>query len=158
MANLNKNDCLLASTNVKNFIEKEGRLPNYVTITGKKYSMEQYMYISSQFIPAEGVAGSKAVFIDFKKVKVDTPKITPIKANIDKTTFYDMNMRVANYFIKNNKAPSYVASKYGNVQYQAHIYANAKILNYYRVNKVMPNFVSLDIGKNSKILSYLPKY
>jgi hypothetical protein len=149
---------LEASTNVKNFIENEGQLPNYVTISEKKYSMQQYMYISSKFIAAESIAGTKATTTDFKEVKVDTPKITPIKADIDKVTYYDMNVRVTNFFDNNNKAPSFVSSKYGNVQFQAHIYSNAKILNYYRVNNVMPNYVSLNLAENNRILTYLPKY
>ena len=155
--NLNTNDCLQASTNVKNFVEKNGQLPNYVTISGNKYSMEEYMYISSNFILDICLSGSKAIASDYIKFKVDKPTVTPIKANIDKSTFCDMNKRVADYFIKNNKAPSYVSSKYGNVQFQAHIYANAKILDFYKKNKVLPKYVSLNLDKNSKILTYLPK-
>jgi len=156
--NLSTNDCLQASTNVKNFVEKNGQLPNYVTISGKKYSMEQYMYISSNIIASYSIGSLKHNTPDFKKVTVDTPKIAPIKADIDKNTFYDMNRRVSVYFKENNKAPSYVSSKYGNVQFQAHIYANAKILDFYKKNKLMPNYVSLNLDKNSRILTYLPEY
>jgi len=158
MDTLKITDCLLASTNVKNFTEKNERLPNYVTIAGKNYSMEQYMYISSNLLLAISIAGFNSVASVIKKVKVDTPKITPIKANIDKITFFDMNERVYRFFMENNKAPSYVSSKYGDVQYQAYIYSNSKILNYYRVHKVIPNYVSLNLSKNSRILTYLPKY
>jgi len=158
MDTLKLDDCLQASTNVKNFIEKNNQLPNYVTIAGKNYSMEQYMYISSNLLLAIRVAGSKSVASVINKVKVDKPKITPIKANIDKKTFFEMNEKVYQFFMKNNKAPSQVASKYGNVQYQAYIYSNSKILNYYRVHKSIPDYVSLNLAKNSKILTYLPKH
>jgi hypothetical protein len=119
--------------------------------------MEEYMYMSSDFIFAICLYGLKAVVSDYLKFKVDKPTVTPIKANIDKSTFCDMNKRVADYFIENDKTPSYVSSKYGNVQFQAHIYANAKILDFYKKNKVLPNYVSLNLDKNSKILTYLPK-
>jgi len=162
--NLKTSECLEASTFVKNFVDKEGTLPNYVMIWGEEYSMEEYMYISSNMIAAE----SKSALKDFtpalkrvedgKHVLVDKPVITPINANIDKNTFYDMNQRVANYFVNNNKAPSYVSSKYGNVQFQAHIYANSKILDFYKKNKVMPNYVSLNLTKNSELLNYMPEY
>jgi len=151
-------DVLKASTNVKDYVEKNGQLPNYVTITGKKYNMEQYIYINSKLIVGECIGGKKAVTTDFKKHNINKPKITPIKANIDKKTFYDMNGRVTNYMDKNGKAPSHVTSKYGDVQFQAHIYSNAKILDYYKKNKVMPNYVSLNLPKNSKLLNYMPKY
>jgi hypothetical protein len=156
MGLLNTKDCLQSSTNVKNFIEKEGRLPNYVTISGDKYSIVDYMYISSNFISDMCLYG-KANASVFMKMGVDTPKIIPIKANIDKATFCDMNKRVADYFNNKERAPSYVSSKYGNVQFQAHIYANAKILDFYKKNKALPNHVSLNLDKNSKILTYLPK-
>jgi len=157
MDTLNTNDCLQSSTDLKNFIEREGQLPNYVKISESIYLMEEYMYISSRFIFAICLAGSNAIASDFKRVGVDNPKITPIKANIDKATFCDMNNRVADYFIQNDRAPSYVSSEYGNVQFQAHIYANAKILDFYKKNKVLPNYVSLNLDANSKILTYLPK-
>ena len=156
MSTLNTGDCLGSSARVKNFIEKGGRLPNYIEISDKRYSMEEYLYISSRLIAAICKVGSKAIASDYKKVKVDTPKIIPIKANIDKNTYCDMNKRVADYIIKNDKAPSYVSSKYGNVQYQAHIYSNSKILSYYMYNNILPNYVSLNLDKNSKILTYLP--
>jgi len=155
---LNTKDVLQASTNVKAFVEKESQLPNYITITDKKYNMEQYIFISSKLIFSESIGGSKAVTSDFKKHNISKPGITPIKANIDKQTFYTMNRNVVAYMDKNGKAPLYVASKYGNVQFQAHIYSNAKILDYYKKNKIMPNYVSLDLTKNSKLLNYLPKY
>ena len=155
---LKTNDVLQSSTNIKVFVEKNGQLPNYVTISGKKYNMEQYMFISSQLIAGEGIASNKAVASDFKKHNISKPKIIPIKANIDKITFYDMNLRVVDYMNNNGKAPAHVTSKYGDVQFQAHIYANAKILDYYKKNKIMPNYVSLNLSKNSKLLNYMPKY
>jgi hypothetical protein len=157
-ANINTDEVLKSSTNVKNFVEKNGQLPNFVTIAGKKYSMEQYMYISSNVIAAESLGGLKDSTPDFKKVKVDKPKIIPINANIYKQGYYDMNRRVANFFTKNNKAPSTVGYCCGTVQYQAHIYANAKILDWYRKNGEMPNYVSLNLNKNSKLLTYIPRY
>ena len=155
---LKTSDVLQSSTNIKVFVENNGQLPNYVTITGKKYNMEQYIFISSQLIAGEGIAGNNAVASDFKKHNINKPKIIPIKADIDKKTFYDMNMRVVDYMDKKGKAPAYVTSKYGDVQFQAHIYSNTKILDYYKKNKVMPNYVSLNLTKNSKLLNYMPKY
>jgi hypothetical protein len=117
------------------------------------------MYISSRFIIDICLHESKAEASDYdNEINVDTPKITPINADIDKSTYCDMNKRVVDYIINNNKAPSYVTSKYGNVQFQAHIYSNSKILNYYRDNDVLPNYVSLNLDKNNKILTYLPKF
>jgi len=159
MSNFKNTDVLIASTNVKNFTEKEGQLPNFVTISGKKYSMEQYMFVSSDLVRIIREGGSHHDLGSWiEKFKVDKPKVQAIKADIDKKTYYDMNDRVYSFFMKNRKAPSSVSSKYGNVQYQAYIYSNAKILNYYRVHKIMPNYVSLNLAKNSKILNYLPKY
>ena len=149
---------LESSTNIKVFVEKNNQLPNYVTIDGIKYNMEQYMYISSRLMIQVILDADSFITCDFKKHNIDKPKIIPIMDNIDKQTFYDMNKRVVNYMNKNEKAPLYVASKYGDVQFQAYIYANAKILNYYRNYGIMPNYVSLNLYKNNTLLNYMPKY
>ena len=151
-------DVLQSSTSIKDYVEKNGQLPSYVTITGKKYNMEQYIYISSKLIIGEAIGGKKAVTTDFKKHNISKPKIIPIKADIDKKTFYDMDKRVTDYMDKNGKAPAYISSKYGDVQFQANIYSNTKILDYYKKNNVMPNYVSLNLSKTSKLLNYMPKY
>ena len=153
------NDVLQSSTSIKSYVEKNGQLPNYVIITGKKYNMEQYMYISSKFITTEGLGSLKwAYTTDFKKHNISKPKIIPIKADIDKQTFHDMGRRVTDYMDKNGKAPLYVSSKYGDVQFQAYVYSNSKILDYCKKNNVMPNYVSLNLSKTSKLLNYMPQY
>lgn len=156
---------LTASSNIKSFVENNGRLPNYVTIEDQKYSMDHYLYMSSSIIASEGIGTLNRLTLEkdpkyyVNAVKQsDKPVPRTIKADIDKKTFYDMAGRTSNYITKNKKAPSFVSSKYGDVQFQSTVYAWAKILDYYKKNKVMPNYVSLNVAKTSELANYVPVF
>ena len=153
---------LTASTNIKLFVEKNGQLPNFVVMGNKKYSMEQYLYASSNYIfSAQIGALNKAYLYDDEKQKVKkSSKPTPrtIKANIDMQTYSNMALRTANFISRNEKAPSVISSKYGDLQFQTAVYGFAKVLDYYKKNKVMPKYVSLNVAKTSKLAKNMPNF
>ena len=177
---LKKADSILtASSNIKAFVEKNGQLPNYITIENKKYSMDQYLYISSYSISSErgmhplnsdgSVQLSSYTFSTWMKhdilcygkneiKKANKPTPRTIKADIDILTVYDMAIRTHNYISKNKKTPNVISSKYGDVQFQTAIYAYAKVLDYYKKNKAMPKYVSLNVAKTSKLAKYMPNF
>jgi hypothetical protein len=147
-----------ASYRIKNYISKNGKLPNYVEIGGKQYSIAQYLYLASAAIVAISSKNSKN--IANKNIK-DPSKPTgskAVKGNLYKEKYLDLARRVLNYIISKGQAPNYAKSPLGYIQYQSLIDGFSRILNYYRIYSKLPNYVLYNTKATSSLNKYLPKY
>ncbi|MGL4669184.1 MAG: pseudomurein-binding repeat-containing protein [Methanobacteriaceae archaeon] len=148
------------STNVKNYLDKNKKLPDYVTISGYKYSMPEYLYLLSKAINTK-VSGSSANIIIKNNIKNPTNASgATISKIFTKAQYNDMAKRIVAYIISNNKAPNYLSAKYGagNIQYQTIIYGMTYVGNYINVKKSIPSSLSIKIANNNPINKYLPIY
>lgn len=113
-------------------------MPNYLIklqLKIKKYSMDQYLFISSNFILIQSKGKGDSFCYDYEVKKANKPITLIIKANIDKQTFYDMAFRSSKYILTNKITPSLIRFKYGAVQFQTAVYAYAKLIDYSKKNK-----------------------
>ncbi|MGL6298599.1 MAG: pseudomurein-binding repeat-containing protein, partial [Methanobacteriaceae archaeon] len=157
-----------AAISVKNSVNKNGVLPNYITINGTKYSMPQFLYLLSKAIvfintnpnstnSNSANLSSNIVIRDFADPIY--PEGDSINATINKTSFSSLANSIIYFMDKNNRAPDYLSSSYGKIQYQSVIWAFSRILAFYGDNNnTMPNYIDLKIQVADDINCKMPLY
>lgn len=152
-----KNEILTASTAVKNYVNKYGRLPNYVTISKEKVSMSDFLYlISNTIVSASSGVNSN---IEYKEViNPSNPTGTTVKGNLYKSNYISLSKNVISFINKNGKAPDFQSINLGNVQYQSIILTFSSILDFNKKYNRLPNYVNINSNSKSPINRYIPKY
>jgi len=155
---LSQSAIFTASKTVRNYVNKNGRLPNSVTISGVKFSMPEYMYLVSKAIALEYSKSSSSVNIMWNVKNPNRPSGSTIKKTVSKSSYYDLAKKTYKFIDKNKKAPNFLSSKYGKIQYQTVIYGFAKIGAYIDTYKKIPPNLTLKITKKSKLNKKIPTF
>lgn len=142
-------DIIKESIEVKTFIERNKKLPNYCTIGGNQYSIYTTAYLISR-----AVQNLKSESFNLKTMnKPNQGFSVKLNENCSKTTYLDMIGRFNDYCSKNNRVPSYVVTIRNKSDFTTYLYGVCKILNYYKQNKTLPQtclFTSSYIDVSSK--------
>lgn len=132
-----------ASTNLKNIISTNKKLPSYITISGVKLTMPQMLYYLSLAI-VKMKSGSKT---SFKLTSIKAPNAnyteTAKTGTIAKTQYLSEATAINNYISKNKMAPSTVSSSLGKMRYESVIFMFSKIVSFYGTNNRLPNYSTL---------------
>jgi hypothetical protein len=149
MPRITKTDIIHEAVEIKNFIEKNKKLPKYCTIQGNQYSVYTTAYLISRTI-----SNLKADTFNVKPIgKSNQGFSVKLNENCSKTTYLDMIGRFNDYCSKNNRVPSYVVTIRNKADFTTFLYGISKIIVYYKENKVLPNsclFTSSYIDVNKK--------
>jgi glutamine amidotransferase-like uncharacterized protein len=131
-----------ASSTVKSYYESNKALPSSVTIASQSVSMSSLLnLLTTATIQAN--SGSTAA-ITLKSVNAATSYSGSIKSgNIQKSEFLSIAQTIQAYIHTNGKAPSYVSTSLGNMNFDKAVYMFSKIMNYYKTSSRLPNYVSM---------------
>lgn len=122
------------ATEIKNFIEKNKKLPKYCTMEGNQYSPYTVAYLISRTI-----ANLKADSFNIKAISKSNQGFSvKLNENCSKTTYLDMIGRFNDYCSKNGRVPAYVVTIRNKADFTTYLYGCCKILNYYKQNKTLP--------------------
>lgn len=147
------------SRTIDNYIKKNNKLPNYVTIDGYKFSMPEYMYILSKAVYYNYNKKITAITIKYNINNPCKPTGVNIKGKLTKTEYYSYAKYIIKYMDKYNKAPDSIKTKIWNMQYQTAIYMlNTIIYTTSKKNGVMPAEVDINVAKKHSLNKILPKY
>ena len=131
---------IAASKNVRNYIEKNHKLPSTVKIGGITYDTADYMYLASKAI-VNLKSGSKANILVKDVKNPSKPSSTYSAGNL-----YNY-LSVAKSIVKTSnskgKMPNTVSSKLGTIGYKTAVYAFARVVAFYGENNRMPSFVEI---------------
>ena len=145
-------DIIKEAVEIKKFIEKNRKLPNYCTINNNQYSIYTTAYLITRVI-----ANLKAETFNLQTItKSNQGFSTKLSENCSKTTYLDMIQRFNEYCSKNKRIPAYVVTIKNKSDFTTFLYGCCKILNYYKENKVLPNsclFTSSYIDVNGKTVT-----
>ncbi|MGL6298206.1 MAG: pseudomurein-binding repeat-containing protein, partial [Methanobacteriaceae archaeon] len=135
-----------ASTYIKKYYDKNSNLPEYVTISGKKYTTAQYLYLSSSAIvkinsSSKSTLNSQIVIKDVKSAT--NPSGNCINKSLSKVNYIDLAKRTKNFIDKNKIAPNYGTTPLGQLKYEDGIYNFAAILSSYEKTEKLPNLVKI---------------
>lgn len=130
-----------AAGRVKSFIEKNDRLPNYVTIGSKQVSMSQYLkLVNQETLNLDGSSGSLTV----GSVSGPTNPTESVKSgNIQKSEYLKLAKNILNFMNSNGRAPNYASSSLGTIRYESLVYAFSRVVAFHDNNSRLPNYVSV---------------
>ncbi|MPL62989.1 hypothetical protein SDC9_08609 [bioreactor metagenome] len=152
----NKN-IMSAATELKKYVEKNGKLPDYITLNGEKISMSEFLYLlSKSIINLNGGSNSDITTKDIKNPSY--PNGGSTSGKLYKSNYIDLAKRIVSFVDLNNQAPNYGSSSIGKIQFQTIVYGFAKIVDYYKSNNVMPNYVSFDKKISTNLNKLVPNY
>ncbi|MGL4669707.1 MAG: pseudomurein-binding repeat-containing protein [Methanobacteriaceae archaeon] len=129
-------------------------MPAYVTISGKKYTRSQYLYLSSSAIVKINSSPNSAINskITVKNVKSATnPNGVFINKTLSKNNYVDLAKRTSNFINKNKIAPNYGNTHLGQLKYEDTIYNFASILSSYEKTKKLPSSIKIKTSVNPSL-------
>jgi hypothetical protein len=131
-----------AATNVKNFIEINHRLPSYVTISGIRVSMSEFIYLMSNAII--NINSNKSSGVAFKELSAD-PSATSnsLSGKLYLSGYVSLSNSLLNYINANGKAPATMSTALGTIQFRSMVYHMAKIIDFHSVHARLPSYVTL---------------
>jgi len=152
-----KNDILSAATELKKYVEKYGKLPDYLTLCGEKLSMSDFLYLLAKIIVNTNSGNNGD--ITSKDVKDPTsPSGSATNGQLSKSNYLNLAKRIVSFIETNNRAPNYGSSTLGNIQFQTLVYGFSKIIDFYKNNNRLPNYVTFVKKTSTTLNSAIPKY
>jgi len=140
-ATLNETDMKLSSSAVKNYTASNSKLPNYVHVSDKNSTMPSYLNTLVTYTLQLNKSNKTPVTI--KSVGSPTGPSGTATGTLTKAEYLTVANNIKNFINTNGVAPNYASSSLGNIRYETLVYAYARIVDYYYVNGVMPNSVTI---------------
>ncbi|MBM4240145.1 MAG: hypothetical protein FJ150_00435, partial [Euryarchaeota archaeon] len=155
--NLTLEQIQIAATTVKNYVESNGRLPEYVQISTKQISMPQFakILIISVLQIEQGIK---------TPIKISDIGAAPdpngdlIDGNINKSEYLDLAQRIRTFMESEGRAPNYAISSLGKIRFEYLVYNYAKIIDFYKSNQRLPNYTIFESWRMNFIPSDLELY
>ena len=134
------NNIIKASKNVKNYIEKNKKLPSTVKVGSLTISTAEYLYLASQAIV--NLNANKKTDIAFKTIKNPSkPGSAADQGNLN--NYLSVAKSVIKTSDSKGQMPNSVSSDVGTIGYKGLTYAFARVVAFYGNNNVMPNYVAI---------------
>ena len=131
-----------AAKRVNSFIGTNSRLPNYVTIGSYQITVPQFLQLIAQNIV--NINSGLTSSITLKSVASPTSTSeTVTRGSVAKTEYVTLAKNILSTITSTGKAPSTVSSSLGTLKYETMVYSLTKILNYYKTNSRLPNYVTV---------------
>lgn len=139
-----------AATSVKNFIDTNGRLPNYVTISTYKITMPQFLQLLTENL-LQLSSGTKNTITLLSVTGPTNSSGTLSSGNLYKTEYLNLAQQVINIIDSTGSAPDNINSSLGTISYENLIYSFSKVLNYYKSYGRLPNYVAVNSWTGSTL-------
>lgn len=155
---------------VRNFIEYNGVCPNYVDYYVEsspdgvinRLSMPDFLFLICKAIVMKYEGNnSNIMFYDFNSANINpsSPFGDSINGRIYAEDYYIYAKNVVSWYTDNGeRAPNYVNTDFGKMQYQTAIYMFSRIGQYIHINEDIPNYVTISVPNYHSMNQYLPDY
>jgi len=146
-----------AAASIKSYIETNHRLPNYVTIGTRQVLMPEMLRLMTSSV----LQLNSGIKTSLTLKNVDSPSDpteSTVIGEITLSEYLNIAQRIKSYIDSNGAAPNHASSSLGNIGYESAIYMYSKILGFYNSNNRLPNYVTMNIWKETSIPSDLEKY
>lgn len=131
-----------ASSKVKSYYETNNRLPCYVTINNHKVTMPQFLQLLADDIYLLNCEGSSSITL--RTVATPSKPVENVKTgNLTKKQYLTLVKTTRSYIYTTGKAPNYENTALGKIKFQNLVYIFSKIVNFQKINKRLPNQVSV---------------
>ncbi|MDD3985829.1 MAG: transglutaminase family protein [Methanobacterium sp.] len=137
IANINS-----AASNIMAYVEANHKLPDYITISGVKVTMPQFLNLLTEAILKINSGSKTAITLK----SISKPDITGVESinsgKIQKNEYINIVTNVNNFINKYQRVPATASTSLGKIRYEALIYTFSKITDFYDKNKRLPKYVS----------------
>ncbi len=132
-----------AAARIQTFVQINSRLPNYVTIVNTQVTMPEFLQLLVNDLLNYNSKINTPVTL--KTVQNTTnPSETLKTGDILKSEYLSLAKSIEATIASTGKAPSYVNSSLGQINYENLVYTFSKILNFEGANDRLPNYVSVE--------------
>lgn len=138
-----------AATNLKAYVNKNKAVPTTVSVGGTNLKISEFSYLMSKAIVNLNSNNANAVTLP-SGIYNGASASNSLNATVYKAQYVDLSKRVYNYIDK-NKVPAAYGTVYnangaslGNAGFNLYTFAFAKILDFHKTNKYLPNYCSFD--------------
>lgn len=139
-----------AAANMKKYIETNGVLPSSVSVDGYEFNTAQFLYLMSKYIANFGSGGN----IEAISVSSPTnPSGDVVYGSIYKTEYSSLAKDIISYINTYEKAPEYMNSSLGKIEFDNLVYSFSKVINYMGSNSAAPAFVYVANYLNNSTLT-----
>ncbi|HOQ19306.1 MAG TPA: NosD domain-containing protein, partial [Methanothermobacter thermautotrophicus] len=129
-----------ASSTVKSYYERHGRLPSNVKIMGQNYSMAQLLYLLCR-ATVNINAGNLSGIIPRAVGYPTSPGGSYRSGNIHKSEYVRVARNIINFINRTGKAPNYAWTGRGRIPFQRLTYMYTKIIRFYGKYNTLPKYV-----------------
>ena len=132
-----------AAAQVQSFVQINDRLPNYVTISNTEVTMPEFLQLLVNDLLNYNSGLNTPVTL--KTVQTTTNPTENLKTgNILKSEYLTLAKSIEASIASTGKAPSYVNSPLGTINFENLVYSFSKIMNFQGTNHRLPNYVSVE--------------
>ncbi|MCF0227013.1 MAG: transglutaminase, partial [Methanobrevibacter sp.] len=134
-------DIMIASVWLKNFIEDNFLVPDYVNVGGTDYTTAQFLYMLSEVTVrmSRGEFSGKVSVVDVQDPI--NPSSSTVQGNL--YTYSDLASNIIDFIKNNGIAPDSMDTSIGKSGYDPIVYALTRVVAFYYNNGVLPSYVSL---------------
>lgn len=156
---VSQSSVLSASKNLKNYVNKNKKLPNSVTVEGYKYSIPEFTYLMTKTIEYKKKKVSSRIDVKYNIKNPSKPSGKTIKTKISSSSYYNYALKTTKYINNYKKVPNYLSGTKGaKIQYQTAVYMFSSVLSYNYYKKKLPSSISLSVSSSHKMNKNIPKY
>ena len=135
-------DIISKAGEVADFVNNNHRLPNYVTINGKEYSMAEFAYLLTSAI--SGINSGSTNNITPINVTQGNNVSSSINGVLSLSELVNMANRIKAYIEANGVTPNSDSSNgIGTITFENYVYVFSKALAFYGENNRLPNTVTV---------------
>ncbi len=135
-------DIISKAGEVADFVNNNHRLPNYVTINGKEYSMAEFAYLLTNAI--SGINSGSTNNITPINVTQGNNVSSSINGVLSLSELVNMANRIKAYIEANGVTPNSDSSNgIGTITFENYVYVFSKALAFYGENNRLPNTVTV---------------
>jgi len=148
---------ITGAKNLKAYADQNKKLPNYVTVSGYKFSIPEFYYLMTKTISNKNKKIDAAITVKYNVRNPTKASGTWVRGNIYSYYSSIYANRIIKHIDKNRRVPNFVKTAGGSkLQYQSNVYLFANVLS--NTNTKLPYFVRHDMKAANPINKYLPKY
>lgn len=141
---------------VQNYVETYNALPSSVTISGRQISMPQFLNLEIKSLKNIQAGLYQSIILQNYNT-APNPSETLTSGKISYENYINSVDTVISFMNDNGRAPNFTWTSQGNMRYESLVHMYAQILNYYNVNKALPQYVTVNpwtVVSNPNTVSY----
>ena len=135
-----------AASSLKIYVESNHALPENVNLIGRQVSTSQFLKL--EILSLKNIYAGLYQSIVLKDYNAaSSPSETVVSGKINYENYMNVADNINTFMNSNGRSPNYAWTSQGNMQFESLVYMYAQILDYYNVNKAIPEYITVNPWK-----------